>query len=84
MTGELKQEFKDFWTKTAGKVRAYMFCASTVSPVAIDLPDIDIENDSCNTSHSINSTSSTIVLCGCLELKPLMLPVMISMKDVLS
>ena len=28
MTGELKQEFRDFWTKTAGKVRAYMFCAS--------------------------------------------------------
>ena len=28
MTGELKQEFRDFWTKTVGKVRAYMFCAS--------------------------------------------------------
>jgi RNA polymerase sigma-70 factor (ECF subfamily) len=28
MTGEFKQEFRDFWTKTAGKVRAYMFCAS--------------------------------------------------------
>ena len=27
MTGEFKQEFRDFWTKTAGKVRAYMFCA---------------------------------------------------------
>ena len=26
MTGEFKQEFRDFWTKTAGKVRAYMFC----------------------------------------------------------
>ena len=28
MTGEFKREFRDFWTKTAGKVRAYMFCAS--------------------------------------------------------
>jgi RNA polymerase sigma-70 factor (ECF subfamily) len=27
MTGEFKREFRDFWTKTAGKVRAYMFCA---------------------------------------------------------
>ena len=27
MTGEFKQEFRDFWTKTAGKVRAYMFCS---------------------------------------------------------
>ena len=27
MTGEFKQEFRDFWIKTAGKVRAYMFCA---------------------------------------------------------
>ncbi len=27
MTGEFKQEFRDFWTKTACKVRAYMFCA---------------------------------------------------------
>ena len=28
MTGEFKREFRDFWTKTADKVRAYMFCAS--------------------------------------------------------
>jgi len=28
MTGEFRREFRDFWTKTAGKVRAYMFCAS--------------------------------------------------------
>ncbi|HUT47597.1 MAG TPA: sigma-70 family RNA polymerase sigma factor [Sedimentisphaerales bacterium] len=27
MTGEFRQEFRDFWTMTAGKVRAYMFCA---------------------------------------------------------
>jgi RNA polymerase sigma-70 factor (ECF subfamily) len=26
MTGKFRQEFRDFWTKTAGKVRAYMFC----------------------------------------------------------
>lgn len=28
MTSAFKQEFSDFWTNTAGKVRAYMFCAS--------------------------------------------------------
>ncbi|HUT46708.1 MAG TPA: sigma-70 family RNA polymerase sigma factor [Sedimentisphaerales bacterium] len=28
MTGEFKREFRNFWTNTAGKVRAYMFCAS--------------------------------------------------------
>ena len=27
MTGEFKQEFREFWIKTASKVRAYMFCA---------------------------------------------------------
>ena len=26
MTGKFKQEFRDFWTNTADKVRAYMFC----------------------------------------------------------
>jgi RNA polymerase sigma-70 factor (ECF subfamily) len=28
MTGEANREFRDFWTQTAGKVRAYMYCAS--------------------------------------------------------
>jgi len=28
MTGEFRREFRNFWTNTAGKVRAYMFCAS--------------------------------------------------------
>ena len=27
MAGDLKTEFQEFWTRTAGKVRAYMFCA---------------------------------------------------------
>ena len=28
MTGDTKREFREFWTRTAGKVRAYMYCAS--------------------------------------------------------
>jgi RNA polymerase sigma-70 factor (ECF subfamily) len=28
MTGDANREFHDFWTQTAGKVRAYMYCAS--------------------------------------------------------
>ena len=27
MMGNIKREFQEFWTQTAGKVRAYMFCA---------------------------------------------------------
>ena len=28
MTGDANREFREFWTLTAGKVRAYMYCAS--------------------------------------------------------
>ncbi|MHC4325316.1 MAG: RNA polymerase sigma factor [Planctomycetota bacterium] len=28
MTSQFNREFRDFWIKTAGKVRAYMFCGS--------------------------------------------------------
>ena len=37
MTGEFKREFREFWTKTAGKVRAYMFCACENWPDADDM-----------------------------------------------
>jgi len=28
MIGDTQREFQEFWTRTAGKVRAYMYCAS--------------------------------------------------------